>query len=152
MTTESPSAILLVSCPDQKGLVAKLANFIYSNGGNILHADQHRDPEAGLFLSRIEWELEGFNLPRDIIGPAFNAIAQPLGADWQLHFSDTVPRLSIWVSRQDHCLLDLLWRHKAGEFKAEIPFNYQQSSSPAAHCRPVWHCLSPHPGDQGNQG
>ena len=65
--------------------------------------------------------MEGFNLPRDIIGPAFNAIAQPLGADWQLHFSDTVPRLSIWVSRQDHCLLDLLWRHKAGEFKAEIP-------------------------------
>jgi len=121
MTKESPSAILLVSCPDQKGLVAKLASFIYANGGNILHADQHRDPEAGLFLSRIEWELEEFNLPRDIIGPAFNAIAQPLGADWQLHFSDSVPRLSIWVSRQDHCLLDLLWRHKAGEFKAEIP-------------------------------
>jgi formyltetrahydrofolate deformylase len=121
MAIESPSAVLLVSCPDQKGLVAKLANFIYANGGNILHADQHRDPEAGLFLSRLEWELEGFNLPRDIIGPAFNAIAQPLGANWQLHFSDTVPRLSIWVSRQDHCLLDLLWRHKAGEFKAEIP-------------------------------
>jgi formyltetrahydrofolate deformylase len=121
MAIESPSAILLVSCPDQKGLVAKLANFIYANGGNILHADQHRDPEAGLFLSRLEWELEGFNLPREIIGPAFNAIAQPLGADWQLHFSDAVPRLSIWVSRQDHCLLDLLWRHKAGEFKAEIP-------------------------------
>ena len=121
MIMESPSAILLVSCPDQKGLVAKLANFIYANGGNILHADQHRDPEAGLFLSRLEWDLEGFNLPRDIIGPAFNAIAQPLGANWQLHFSDTIPRLAIWVSRQDHCLLDLLWRHKAGEFKAEIP-------------------------------
>ncbi len=117
----SPTAVLLVSCPDQKGLVAKIANFIYANGGNILHADQHRDPEAGLFLSRLEWELEGFNLPRDIIGPAFNAIAQPLGATWQLHFSDTVPRLSIWVSHQDHCLLDLLWRHKAGEFKANIP-------------------------------
>ncbi|NJL47892.1 MAG: formyltetrahydrofolate deformylase [Leptolyngbyaceae cyanobacterium SM2_5_2] len=117
----SPTAVLLVSCPDQKGLVAKIANFIYANGGNILHADQHCDPEAGLFLSRLEWELEGFNLPRDIIGPAFNAIAQPLGADWQLHFSDAVPRLSIWVSHQDHCLLDLLWRHKAGEFKAKIP-------------------------------
>jgi formyltetrahydrofolate deformylase len=117
----SPTAVLLVSCPDQKGLVAKIANFIYANGGNILHADQHRDPEVGLFLSRLEWELEGFNLPRDIIGPAFNAIAQPLGADWQLHFSDAVPRLSIWVSHQDHCLLDLLWRHKAGEFKAKIP-------------------------------
>ncbi|MEB3314050.1 MAG: formyltetrahydrofolate deformylase [Cyanobacteriota bacterium] len=117
----SPTAILLVSCPDQKGLVAKLANFIYANGGNILHADQHRDPEAGLFLSRIEWELEGFNLPREIIGPAFQAIAQPLGADWQLHFSATVPRLSIWVSHQDHCLLDLLWRHRAGELQADIP-------------------------------
>ena len=72
-------------------------------------------------MSRLEWELDGFNLPRDIIGPAFNAIAQPLGATWQLSFSDDVPRLSIWVSHQDHCLLDLLWRHQAGEFKAEIP-------------------------------
>ncbi len=117
----SATAIVLFSCPDQKGLVAKIANFIYANGGNILHADQHRDPEAGLFLSRLEWELEGFNLPKEIIGPAFNAIAQPLGATWQLHFSDDVPRLCIWVSHQDHCLLDLLWRHKAGEFKAEIP-------------------------------
>jgi formyltetrahydrofolate deformylase len=113
--------------------VAKLANFIYANGGNILHADQHRDPEAGLFLSRLEWELEGFHLPRDIIGPAFNAIAQPLGADWQLHFSDTVPRLAIWVSRQDHCLLDLLWRHKAGEFKAEIPLIISNHS----HLQPI---------------
>jgi formyltetrahydrofolate deformylase len=62
-----------------------------------------------------------FNLPRDLIGPAFNAIAQPLNAHWQLHFSDTKPRIAIWVSRQDHCLLDLLWRQRAGEFEAEIP-------------------------------
>jgi formyltetrahydrofolate deformylase len=129
----SPTAILLFSCPDQKGLVAKIANFIYANGGNILHADQHRDPEAGLFLSRLEWELDGFNLPREIIGPAFNAIAQPLGAQWQLHFSDTIPRIAIWVSRQDHCLLDLLWRHKAGEFQAEIPLIVSNH----AHLQPV---------------
>ena len=116
-----PSATLLISCPDQQGLVAKIANFIYANGGNIIHADQHRDEASGLFLSRIEWSLEGFNLPRDLIGPAFNAIAQPLQADWQLRFSDTVPRIAIWVSRQDHCLLDLLWRHQAREFAAEIP-------------------------------
>jgi len=116
-----PSAVLLVSCPDQQGLVAKIANFIYANGGNILHADQHRDPEAGLFLTRIEWALAGFNLPRDLIEPAFGAIAAPLGATWQLHFSDAVPRIAIWVSRQSHCLLDLLWRHQAGEFQAEIP-------------------------------
>jgi formyltetrahydrofolate deformylase len=117
----SPTATLLISCPDQKGLVAKIANFIYANGGNIIHADQHTDAEAGLFLTRIEWQLEGFNLPRELIGPAFNAIAQPLQARWQLHFSDTVPRLAIWVSRQDHCLFDLLWRQQAKEFMADIP-------------------------------
>jgi len=117
----NPTATLLISCPDQRGLVAKIANFIYSNGGNIIHADQHTDFAAGLFLTRIEWQLEGFNLPRDLIGPAFNAIAQPLAANWELHFSDTVPRIAIWVSKQDHCLFDLIWRHRAKEFAAEIP-------------------------------
>jgi formyltetrahydrofolate deformylase len=116
-----PTATLLISCPDQRGLVAKFANFIYANGGNIIHADQHTDFKAGLFLTRIEWQLEGFNLPRELIGPAFNAIALPLEAYWQLHFSDTVPRLAIWVSRQDHCLLDLILRQRSGEFAAEIP-------------------------------
>lgn len=117
----SPTATLLISCPDQRGLVAKIANFIYANGGNIIHADQHTDFAAGLFLTRIEWQLDGFNLPRDLIAPAFNAIAQPLQAKWELHFSDTVRRIAIWVSRQDHCLFDLIWRQRAKEFAAEIP-------------------------------
>lgn len=115
-----PTATLLISCPDKRGLVAKFANFIDANGGNIIDADQHTDFEAGLFLTRIEWLLEGFNLPRDLIGAAFNSIAQPLGAKWELHFSDTVPRVAIWVSRQDHCLFDLIWRNKAKEFNADI--------------------------------
>lgn len=114
------TATLLVSCPDQQGLVAKIAGFIYSNGGNIIQADHHTDLEAGLFLSRIEWQLKGFNLPRDLIGAAFSAIAQPLQADWQLHFSDTIPKVAIWVSQQDHCLYDLLWRIQAKELKAEV--------------------------------
>ncbi|MBE9105997.1 formyltetrahydrofolate deformylase [Nostoc cf. edaphicum LEGE 07299] len=117
----NPTATLLISCPDRRGLVAKFANFIYSNGGNIIHADQHTDFAAGLFLTRIEWQLDGFNLPREFIAPAFNAIAQPLGAKWELRFSDTVPRIAIWVSRQDHCLFDLIWRQRAKEFVAEIP-------------------------------
>ncbi|MEH2116367.1 formyltetrahydrofolate deformylase [Nostoc sp.] len=117
----SPTATLLISCPDRRGLVAKFANFIYSNGGNIIHADQHTDFAAGLFLTRIEWQLDGFNLPREFIAPAFNAIAQPLGAKWELRFSDTVPRIAVWVSRQDHCLFDLIWRQRAKEFIAEIP-------------------------------
>jgi formyltetrahydrofolate deformylase len=117
----TPTATLLISCPDQKGLVAKIANFIYANGGNIIHADQHTDFAAGLFLTRLEWQLDGFNLPREIIGTAFNAIAQPLQANWQLHFSDTLPRIAIWVSKQDHCLYDLLWRQRSQELKVDIP-------------------------------
>ncbi|WP_448268333.1 formyltetrahydrofolate deformylase [Nostoc sp. DSM 114159] len=117
----NPTATLLISCPDRRGLVAKFANFIYSNGGNIIHADQHTDFAAGLFLTRIEWQLDGFNLPREFIAPAFNAIAQPLDAKWKLRFSDTVPHIAIWVSRQDHCLFDLIWRQRAKEFVAEIP-------------------------------
>ncbi len=117
----SPTATLLISCPDQRGLVAKIANFIYANGGNIIHADQHTDFAAGLFLTRIEWQLSGFNLPQNLIAPAFNAIAQPLKAKWELHFSDAMPRIAIWVSKQDHCLYDLIWRHRAKEFAAEIP-------------------------------
>lgn len=114
------TATLLISCPDQRGLVAKLSNFLYANGGNIVHADHHTDFVAGLFLTRLEWQLEGFKLPRELIGPAFEAIAEPLNASWQLHFSDQTFRLAIWVSRQDHCLFDLLWRQKAKEFNAEI--------------------------------
>lgn len=116
-----PTAILLVSCPDQRGLVAKIANFIYANGGNIISADHHTDLAANFFLTRVEWQLADFNLPREIIQAAFGAIAQDWSADISLHFSNDVPRLAIWVSKQDHCLLDLLWRWRAKEFIAEIP-------------------------------
>lgn len=119
MTT--PTATLLISCPDRRGLVAKFANFIYGHNGNIIHADQHTDFAAGLFLTRIEWQLAGFDLSREEIAPAFSAIAQPLEANWQLHFSDTIRRMAIWVSRQDHCLLDLIWRQQSQELLAEIP-------------------------------
>lgn len=116
-----PTVTLLFSCPDRQGLVAKIANFIDANGGNIIHADHHTDFNAGLFLSRIEWYVDGFNLPRELIAPAFKAIAQPLHGNFEIHFSDAMPRLAIWVSRQNHCLLDLIWRQQAGEFLAEIP-------------------------------
>lgn len=115
------TATLLICCPDQQGLVARLANFVFNNGGNIIHSDQHTDFEAGLFLSRIEWELDGFGLPRELIGPAFEAIARPIQARWSLHFSDERPRMAIWVSKQDHCLLDLLWRQQAGDLPVDIP-------------------------------
>jgi formyltetrahydrofolate deformylase len=116
-----PTATLLVSCPDQRGLVAKISNFIYANGGNILSCDHYTDLNANIFLNRVEWFLEDFNLPRNIIAAAFGSIAQSWQATYELHFSDDRPRLAIWVSKQEHCLLDLLWRWKAQEFSAEIP-------------------------------
>jgi formyltetrahydrofolate deformylase len=116
-----PTATLLVYCPNQRGLVAKIANFVYANGGNIISADHHTDITADIFLTRIEWELEGFHLPKEIISAAFGAIAMPWNATYELHFSDEAPRLAIWVSKQNHCLLDLLWRWQAQEFSAYIP-------------------------------
>lgn len=108
-----PTATLLISCPDRSGLVAKIANFIYANGGNIIHAARHTDFATSLFLIRIEWQLESFNLPHEAIATAFKAIAKLLNATWQLHFFDTLPKIALWVTKQDHCLLDLLWRNQA---------------------------------------
>ncbi len=121
LSMNGATATLLISCPDQQGLVAKFANFIYDNGGNIIHADQHTDFEAGLFLTRIEWQLKGFKLSRDMIASSLASVAKPLQAVWDIHFSDTIPRLALFVTKQDHCLLDLLWRWQAQEIRAEIP-------------------------------
>ena len=120
VSMKQSTATLLISCPDSPGLVAKIANFIYANGGNIIHADQHTDCATSLFLIRIEWQLEGFNLPRQAIATAFTAIAKPLNATWQLHFSDTLPKIAVWVTKQDHCLWDLLWRHQTKELPGNI--------------------------------
>lgn len=116
-----PSAILLLSCPDRRGLVARLGGFIADNNGNILHADHHHDAEAGLFLSRLEWDLEGFKIQPDGITEAFEPLGREIEADWSLNFSDRPKRVSIWVTRDDHCLLDLLWRRESGDLNCEIP-------------------------------
>ncbi|MFN9910484.1 MAG: formyltetrahydrofolate deformylase, partial [bacterium] len=92
-----------------------------SNGGNIRHADHHTDAGAGVFLSRLEWDLEGFGLPREAIRPAAHAPARRLGGEGQLHFSEEIPRVAIFVSRQEHVLLDLLWRTRSGELPMTVP-------------------------------
>jgi formyltetrahydrofolate deformylase len=121
MTRDTTTAILLLSCQDQKGLVAATSDFIYRNEGNIVHADQHVDAEAGLFLQRIEWELDGFRIERAELADAFRPIAEKFSMQWELHFSDYVPRVAIFVSKLEHCLSDLLLRQRMGEFEAEIP-------------------------------
>lgn len=118
--TSSANAILLISSPDRKGLVARISDFIYRNNGNILHADHHIDEEAGLFLMRVEWDLNGFSLTSAEIRGAFNPLARELSLNWDLFFSDQIPQSAIFVSKYDHCLYDLLLRHRAGELKAEF--------------------------------
>jgi formyltetrahydrofolate deformylase len=119
--TDGVTAVLLLSCRDQKGLVAAVSDFLYRNDGNIVHADQHTDREEGVFLQRVEWQLEGFALPRDGIAEAFRPIAERFGMTWSLRFSDEVPRVAILVSKLHHCLYDLLARWRLGELRAELP-------------------------------
>ena len=115
------TAVLLLSCPDRKGLVAGVSNFIYQNNGNIIHADQHTDQEKGIFLQRVEWELEGFKMSRDKIREEFRPLAEKFGMIWDLRFSDYVQKTAVLVSKYEHCLYDIMARQKMGEFKTEIP-------------------------------
>ncbi|VVM08350.1 formyltetrahydrofolate deformylase [Methylacidimicrobium cyclopophantes] len=117
----SESAVLLITCPDRKGLVSSIANFLFQHDGNILHADQHQDAELGLFLMRVEWDLTGFALDFSEIPVRFDPIARRLGMQWRLASSSHRPRVAIFVSRQTHCLADLLYRYRAGELACEIP-------------------------------
>jgi formyltetrahydrofolate deformylase len=115
------NAILLLSCLDRKGIVAGISGFIYSHNGNIVHAEQHTDTESGMFFMRIEWELEGFQIPRAEILKVFAPVAGGFDMKWDLRFTDHIPKMAIFVSKHDHCLYEILLRHKAGELAAEIP-------------------------------
>ena len=115
------TVILQMICPDRPGLVSELAGWVAANGGSIRHADHHTDAGAGLFLSRIEWQLQGFGIPRDVLPEAAQALGQRLGGEAQLHFSDELPRVAIFASKQSHCLQDLLWRVQSGELPMQVP-------------------------------
>ncbi len=114
-------ATLLVSCPDRRGLVAALAQLLYGHGANILDADQHTDPEAGQFFQRIRFDLSEIHTDRTALQGAVSEVAERFSMGWRLCYGDRVPRMAIFVSRHDHCLYDLLLRHRAGELVCEIP-------------------------------
>ena len=115
------TAVLLVACPDQKGLVAAIANFLLKHNANILHADQHQDPVAGLFLMRVEWDLDRFDLGLHRFDETFAPVAAQYQMQWSLSLSSVKPRMAIFVSKYDHCLADLLYRWHAGELYCDIP-------------------------------
>ncbi len=115
------SATLLINCPDRKGLVAAIAEFLYRHNANILHADQHQDAEQNLFLMRVEWDLTGFGLTPQEFEREFAGIAEKFSMQWRLNLSSRKPRIAIFVSKYDHCLTDLLYRHHSGELDCDIP-------------------------------
>jgi formyltetrahydrofolate deformylase len=117
----TPTAILLLSCPDQKGVVAEVAGFVYRHGGNIVHAEQHTDRNEGVFFQRVEFELDGVDLGRDEIAPAFQPLADRFGMHVDVRFSDQRTRLAILASKQPHCLYDLLTRWRTGELAVDVP-------------------------------
>jgi len=114
------SAVLRLSCPDRKGLVASLAGFILKYGGNILHADQSQDSENGRFLMRFEWDIAEFTLTRQGFAQVFKPLADQFDMTWELKYSDEKAAMAIFVSQFDHCLSDLLYRHRIGELDCDL--------------------------------
>jgi formyltetrahydrofolate deformylase len=118
--TEHSNAILLLSCPDRKGLVANLSNFVFQHNGNIVDADQYTSKRGKIFFMRMEWELDGFSLSRPEIATVFQPLADQYGMKWPLHFTDDVPRIAVFVSKHLHCLHDLILRRHLGELGGRV--------------------------------
>jgi formyltetrahydrofolate deformylase len=115
------TAILLLTCPDRKGVVAAIADFIYRHNGNILHADEHGDLDSGMFQMRVEFDPADFSIDLAEFSKPFSPIAEKFEMNWRLAQSSYRPRMIILVSKHDHCLVDLLYRHKSGELACDIP-------------------------------
>ncbi len=115
------TATLLIHCPDQMGIVAATSELLYRHRANILHSDQHVDAERDLFLMRIEWDLDSFTLSPDDFRLEFKSVADRFHMEWSVELSRERARVAILVSRYDHCLVDLLYRHQSGELACEIP-------------------------------
>ena len=117
-----PTAILLLHCPDSQGIITEVTRFITDNNGNIVYLDQYVDRQDGMFFMRIEWELDGFIIPREKLKDYIQTLyAVRYDMTFNLYFNDVKPRMAIFVSKMSHCLYDLLARSKAGEWNVEIP-------------------------------
>ncbi|MDF1824888.1 MAG: formyltetrahydrofolate deformylase [Verrucomicrobiales bacterium] len=121
LSSDSPSAILSISCPDQPGIVAAVSDFLFQNNGNIVDVDQHVDKEFGVFFMRVEWEIGGFAVPRDEIASAIASLVERFSMNWSLYFSDVKVRVALFVTKDNHCFYDLLSRHESGELAMDIP-------------------------------
>ncbi|NIP37501.1 MAG: formyltetrahydrofolate deformylase [Candidatus Dadabacteria bacterium] len=128
-------ATLLFSCPDRPGLVSKISQFIFEIGGNILDLVEHVEIDEKFFSIRIAWEMDGGSISQSDLNNKFKTIADEFNADWKINFKDKKKRAAIFVSKYDHCLQEILWRHKLSEYDIDIPLiisNHPDLSSLAA--------------------
>lgn len=122
------SAILLVICPDRRGIVASISDFIFRHNGNILHADEHADEDSNIFLMRVEFDPTDFDIDLADFAQHFAPIGKKFEMQWRLAQSRYRMKMVILVSKYDHCLVDLLYRHRSGELDVEIPLIISEPS------------------------
>lgn len=115
------SVVILIHCKDRKGIVARVSGFIHDFGGNILDSDHHTDEETNDFLMRMEFATDGLQIPPDEISAAFAPIAKVFEMRYEVHHSSHRTRVGMLVSKQDHCLADLLQRHRRDELRIDAP-------------------------------
>jgi len=121
MDSNEHTAVLLLSCPDKIGLVSRLSHFIFERGGNIIDLDEHVDKEESIFSIRVAWEMKNFTVPAAELNEAFAPLAKEFKAIWGIRFLEKKIKTAVFVSKYDHCLHEILWRHRTGEFSIEIP-------------------------------
>ena len=117
---QSSIATLLLSCPNQKGLVARISHFIFERGGDIIDLDEHVDDEEQMFFIRVEWDLKEFTLSNEQFEKGFKTLAEEFNASWVIRYGINKPRLALFVSKYDHCLQEILWRYNNKELFADI--------------------------------
>jgi formyltetrahydrofolate deformylase len=115
------TAILLLSCKDRIGLVSRIAHFVFERGGNIIDLDEHVDMDEKYFFVRIAWDMKNFSIPASEVIEAFTPLAKEFNAAWRINFTGKNLRVGIFVSKYDHCLREILWRQRMGEFNIDIP-------------------------------
>jgi formyltetrahydrofolate deformylase len=121
MTKNDSTAILLLSCQDRTGLISRISHFVFERNGNILDLDEHVDVDDKYFFIRIAWDMRDFSVPQSEVAEAFAPLAKEFNATWKISFAGKNLRVAIFVSKLDHCLQEILWRQRLGEFNIEIP-------------------------------
>jgi formyltetrahydrofolate deformylase len=146
------NAILLLSCKDRTGLISRISHFVFERGGNILDLDEHVDGEY--FFIRLAWDMKNFSVPESDTPDAFGPLAREFDAKWKINFTGKNMRVAIFVSKFDHCLQEILWRQRLGEFNVDIPLiisNHDELRPLAEHYGVPFYVFPVNDGNKGEQ-